>query len=85
TGSADPPPDETEGGTEKWINAILNGEQSPGNFTSAAECNETALLAAVALKAGRKIIYDPENMEVTSNPEDSRFLYREEYREGWEL
>jgi len=85
TGSADPPPDVTEGGTGVWIDAILNGEQSPGNFRSAAECNETALLAAVALKAGRKIIYDPENMEVTNNPDDSRFLYREAYREGWEL
>jgi hypothetical protein len=85
TGAANPPEDVTIGGTDVWIDAILNKKQSPGSFQSAAECNETAILAAVALQAGRKIIYDPENMKITNFPEANRFLYRGEYREGWEI
>lgn len=84
TGSADPPPDETIS-TNIWIDAILNNEQSPGSFQNAALCNETTLLAAPALKAGRKLIYDPANMKITNIPEADRFLRREEYRAGWEL
>jgi hypothetical protein len=85
TGAADPPKDETTGGTDVWIDAVLNNRQSPGNFQSASICNETALLAAVALRAGRKIIYDPVNMKVVNFPEADRFLYRQEYRKGWEI
>ena len=85
TGSADPPPTSTGSGTDVWISAVLNGEQSPGSFQSVEVCNETTLLAAVALKAGRKIAYDPEQMRVTNIPEADKFLYRQEYRKGWEI
>ncbi len=84
TGSADPPEDVTVS-TNVWIDAILNNRQSPGSFQNAAVCNETTLLAAPALRAGRKIIYDPVNMQITNIPEANRFLRRQEYRRGWEI
>lgn len=85
TGQADPPPTSTQSGTDVWINAVLKGEMSPGSFQSVEVCNETTLLPVVALKAGRKVIYDPEKMEITNPPDANRFLYREAYRSGWEI
>lgn len=85
TGSEDPPEDRIERGTDVWINAVLKGEQSPGSFQDVEVCNETTLLAAVALRAGRKILYDPESMVVKNIPGADRFLYRGEYRKGWEV
>jgi hypothetical protein len=84
TGSADPPRTSVEG-RDAWISALQKGEQSPGSFQNFQACNETILLASVALRAGRKIIYDPANMKVTNIAEADRFLYRGDYRKGWEL
>jgi hypothetical protein len=38
----------------------------------------------VALRAGKKVEYDTENMKITNVPEANKFLVRE-YRKGWEL
>ncbi len=81
----EPPGDITERGNDVWIDAVLNSRQSPGSFQDVEVCNETTLLAAVALRAGRKIEYDPVKMKVTNIPEADRFLYRKEYRKGWEI
>ncbi|MCK4824941.1 gfo/Idh/MocA family oxidoreductase, partial [bacterium] len=67
-----------------WINAFKNGTQSPGSFLNAGAVTETILLGAVALQAGKKIMYDAENMKITNIPEANKYLYRE-YRKGWEL
>lgn len=72
-------------GTSTWIEAIRSGKQSPGNLLSAGVVNETALLAMVALRAGRKIHYDPAKMQVTAPADASQYLYRSGYRKGWEL
>jgi hypothetical protein len=45
---------------------------------------ETILLGAVALRAGGKLEYDSEKMEITNEPEANKYLVRE-YRPGWEL
>lgn len=71
--------------TEAWIHAILNKKQSPGSILSSGPVIETAHLAAVALRTGKKIAYDHKNMKVTNIPEANRYLYREEYRSGWEI
>jgi hypothetical protein len=41
-------------------------------------------LGAVALRTGRRILFDPENMKITNIPEANKYLFRE-YRKGWEL
>lgn len=84
TGKADPPEEEVIS-TDIWIDVVLNNQSTPGSFQSAAACNETALLGAVASRAGGKILYDPVNMKITNRPEAGKFLYRDEYRKGWEL
>jgi len=67
-----------------WINAFRNGQQSPGNFIDAEAVTETILLGAVALRAGKKIEYDSENMKIKNLPDANKYLYRK-YRKGWEL
>jgi len=38
----------------------------------------------VALRSGRKIFYDGENMRVTNLPQANDYL-RREYRQGWSV
>lgn len=71
-------------GNETWIDAFKNGTQSPGSFIYAGPVTETILLGAVALRAGKKVVYDSKNMKITNIPEANKYLTRE-YRKGWEL
>jgi hypothetical protein len=40
------------------------------------------LLGVVSLRAGKKIVYDSQNMRVTNVPEANQYLSRQ-YRTGW--
>ncbi|MBN1337724.1 MAG: Gfo/Idh/MocA family oxidoreductase [Bacteroidales bacterium] len=87
TGAKTLPPDEEQrmDATEAWIDAILNKKQSPGSILSSGPVIETAHLAAVALRTGRKITYDHTQMKITNIPDANKYLYRSEYRPGWEI
>jgi len=78
------PERETRRGDDIWIDAFREKKQSPGSFLLAGPVSETINLGAVALRAGRKVLYDAEKMEITNVPEANRYL-RREYRPGWEL
>jgi hypothetical protein len=67
-----------------WIDAFRENKQSPGSFLNATAVSETINLGAVALRAGKKVIYDANKMEITNIPEANKFL-RRDYRKGWEL
>lgn len=67
-----------------WLNAFLGGEPSPGNFLNAAAITDTVNLGTVALRAGKKVIFDSEAMQITNDADANKYLYRE-YRKGWEL
>ena len=84
TGSAKVPREETSRNERAWIEAFKTGEQSPGTFLKAAPVNQTILLGGVALRAGKKVGYDPEKVEITNIPDANQYLTRE-YREGWEM
>jgi predicted dehydrogenase len=77
---------ERERGPRKntWAKAIKEDKESPGSFKYAGTVTEAINLAAVALRAGKKIEYDSENMKVTNDEEANKYLTRE-YRKGWEL
>jgi predicted dehydrogenase len=83
-GNRKAPEDTVQRGDSDWIDAFKSGTQSPGSFLTAGAVTETILLGAVALRAGKKIIYDAEKMKITNIPEANKYLYRE-YRKGWEL
>jgi predicted dehydrogenase len=72
------------GALADWIQACRGGPQSPGNFLNAIPLTEAVNLHAVALRAGRKLQYDPAAMTITNVADASKYLTRE-YRQGWEL
>ncbi|MEQ8810729.1 MAG: hypothetical protein RIE59_16785, partial [Imperialibacter sp.] len=80
-----PAPEETTvRGDDVWIDAFQNKTQSPGSFLYAGAISETINLGAVALRAGKRVVYDSAKMEITNDAEANKFL-RREYRKGWEL
>jgi hypothetical protein len=70
--------------TNTWAEAIRNDQESPGSFKYAGTVTEAINLGAVALRAGKKVIYDSANMKITNDEEANKYLTRE-YRKGWEL
>jgi hypothetical protein len=72
-------------GFDKWIAACRGGDKNtPGNFISAKPLSTMVNLGYVALRAGRKVEYDPVKVAITNYPEANKLLTRE-YRKGWEL
>jgi len=84
TGAARGPKEETNSNERAWIEAFKKGEESPGTFLKAAPVTQTILLGAVAQRAGKKVVYDAEKVEIKDNDRANQYLTRE-YREGWEL
>ncbi|MEZ5071640.1 MAG: Gfo/Idh/MocA family oxidoreductase [Bacteroidales bacterium] len=84
TGKADPPEEVTDRADRTWIDAFKEGKPSPGSFTLARAVTETILLGGVALRAGKKVVYDSAAMKITNLPEANQYLVRE-YRKGWEI
>ncbi|MCP5523146.1 MAG: Gfo/Idh/MocA family oxidoreductase [Verrucomicrobiales bacterium] len=68
----------------KWVGAFTGGESSPGSFLNAQAITDTVNLGTVALRAGRRVEFDPTAMRITNVESANRFLTRE-YRKGWEL
>ena len=78
-----PVPGEITPGLRQWMAAVRGGAQSPGNFLNAGPISEAVNLYAVALRTGRKLLYDGENRKITNFQEANKYLSRE-YRKGWE-
>ncbi len=69
---------------DMWIRACQGGEASKGDFRAAAAITDTVNLGAVALRAGRKVLFDASAMRITNDETANRYL-RRDYRPGWEL
>ncbi len=65
-----------------WVAAAKGHAEPSCPFEYAARLTEVMLLGVVSLRAGKKILYDGENMRVTNAPEANEFL-RREHRSGW--
>ncbi len=65
-----------------WANAAKGKTQTSCPFEYAAVMTEVMLLGVVALRAGKKIMYDGANMKITNIPEANQYLTRQ-YRTGW--
>jgi hypothetical protein len=71
-------------GPNEFVAACRGGQPSSADFSHAGAISEAFNLAAVALRAGRRIEYDAAGMKITNVPEANKYLVRE-YRKGWEL
>ncbi|NLF69254.1 MAG: Gfo/Idh/MocA family oxidoreductase [Candidatus Anammoximicrobium sp.] len=67
-----------------WIEAARSGQQSAGSFLNAGSITDAVNLGTVALRAGKKVVFDSQKMRITNAPDATRYLFRE-YRKGWEL
>ena len=69
--------------SKSWTNALVENTQSPGSFLNAGAITDTVNLGTVALRAGKKILFDNKNTQITNAPDAQKYLYRD-YREGWQ-
>jgi hypothetical protein len=67
-----------------WLEACRGGDSSPGNFLNAGPVSEAVNLGTVALRAGKRVLFDSQNMQITNDAGANKYL-RREYRQGWEL
>ena len=67
----------------EWIAACKGEGKTLSNFDYAGPMTEAVLLGNVALRSGRKILWDAKNLKVTNAADANQFI-RTEYRKGWE-
>jgi hypothetical protein len=66
----------------QWIAAVRGGPQSPSSFLNAWNISEAVNLYAVALRTGKKLLYDGHSQKITNVADADKYLSRE-YRKGW--
>lgn len=69
---------------EEWITACKGAPNTGANFDYAGPFTEWVLLGNLAVRAGKRLDWDGENMTARNAPEVAEFIHKE-YREGWEL
>jgi len=69
---------------EEWARAIAGGQQAGANFQIAGLVTESVLIGNAAIRAGKKLEWDPAALAFNNDPAATRFLSRE-YRKGWKL
>lgn len=72
------------GNDREWIEACKGGPAGGANFEFEGRITETVLLGNVALRAGKKLMWDGPNMKALNAPETQSYI-RGEYRQGWSL
>ena len=76
---------DTTTGDDEWVNAIKNGTKSKGSFEQVAPLGEAVVLATIALRVPyKRLIWDAEKMEFTNSTLATKYVRREQYREGWD-
>jgi len=69
---------------QEWIHACKGGPKPLSNFDYSGPVSECVLLGNLAIRAGKRLEWDGENMNVTNISQANRFL-RRDYRKGWTL
>ena len=81
-----PPPTlpRTRGHHQEWVDAIRGRARPQSDFGYAAVLTESLLLGNVALRTGKKIVWDSERMRAVGCPEADDY-FRPPFRRGWEI
>jgi predicted dehydrogenase len=69
---------------QDWIRACKGGPAPCSSFDVSGPFAEWVLLGNVAIRLGRKLLWDSEHLSVTNVPEAAE-LIRGAYRQGWEV
>ena len=75
---------DSAGHHKEWIDACKTGSPTTCNFDYSGPLAEAALLCNVALRTGKKLVWDAAALKATNCPEADRYL-RPTYRAGWTL
>jgi predicted dehydrogenase len=68
----------------EWIRACKGGPAAMSNFEYAGPFTEAVLLGNVAMRVGKRIVWDAEQMRARDLPAADPYI-RREYRKGWTL
>jgi hypothetical protein len=69
----------------EWLRACKGGPAAMSNFVDyAAQLTEVVLLGNVAMRVGKRVVYDGEHGRAVDLPAADQYL-RREYRKGWTL
>jgi len=74
----------SKGHHRDWIDACKGGKPASSNFDYAGLLTEVVLLGNVALRTGKKLDWDEQNMKATNAPEADQYI-RPEYHNNWTL
>jgi hypothetical protein len=78
-------PQGTDGHEKDWIRACKEGGEAPSsNFDYAGPLTEMVVMGNLAIRTGRPLEWDGENMKVTNFEEANKYVHYE-YRQGWTL
>jgi predicted dehydrogenase len=81
----DPSLPRSPGHHAEWVRACKGGPAAMSNFPDySGPLTEMVLLGNVAMKAGRRIVWDSAKLQCVDNADATRYL-RREYRKGWEI
>ncbi len=67
-----------------WIDSCKKGTKACSDFSYSGPMTEVVLLGNVALRTGKKIYWDSQNMKAKNAPEADQFIHPE-YHNGWTL
>ena len=73
-----------EGHHSDWIDACRGGDPTSSNFDYAGPLTEIVLLGNVALRTGKRLHWDSENMKATNAPEADEYI-KPAFRPGYDL
>ena len=66
----------------EWLNAIKNGGRASCDFAYAGPFTEAVLLANVAYRTGKTVVWDRDGLTAKGLPEAKRLIAKD-YRPGW--
>ena len=73
------------GGTwPEWFEAMRGGQSAACQFNWAGPLTEIILLGNIAIRTGKRIDWDGENMRITNDSDANKYI-KEAYHNGWSL
>jgi len=68
----------------EWVEAIRGGPEASCNFDWASILTEAVLLGNIAIRTGKHLAWDDQNMRFTNDDAANEYI-KPEYRSGWSL
>lgn len=69
---------------QEWLRACKGGPPAMSNFDYAGPLTEMVLLGNVAMRAGKRIVWDAQKLRCIDCPAADQYI-RREYRKGWSI